>query len=73
MMVTFPSKRMDTDFHVFLSEDDTRVVLQAQDAMLEFSSLFEAMRHLRSLGPGFVVIHDEDNQSSNRIPFALLR
>ncbi len=63
---------MATDFHVFMSIDRTavRVEKDGVDAEMEFPSLHEATRHLRTTATGFVVIHDIDDRSANRIPLA---
>ena len=60
---------MTPDFHVFMfaEHDGVRVEKDGGDEM-EFPSLQEATRHLRSNSTGFVVIHDIDNRGSNRIP-----
>jgi hypothetical protein len=63
---------MSTDYHVFLSADDCPVTVEQDgDAeTMEFPSLSDATRHLRSISTGYVVIHDRDMRSSNRIPLA---
>ncbi|HEY3897455.1 MAG TPA: hypothetical protein VGM54_02520 [Chthoniobacter sp.] len=64
---------MNSEYHVFLTADDCPVIVE-QDGVaeaIEFPSLSDATRHLRSTGSGFVVIHDRDMRSSNRIPLAL--
>jgi hypothetical protein len=64
---------MPSDFHVFLSADGCPVIVEQDgvDVTMEFPSLFDATRHLRTQGQGFVVIHDRDVISANRIPLAL--
>jgi hypothetical protein len=63
---------MAPDFHVFLPADNrpVRVEQEGIEAKMEFATLGEATRHLRDRGTGFVVIHDQDEQSANRIPLA---
>ncbi len=63
---------MTSDFHVFMSfeRNAVRVEKEGDDDGMEFPSLHEATRHLRNSGGGFVVIHDIDNRSTNRIPLA---
>jgi hypothetical protein len=61
---------MASDFHIFVSSGD-RVFTVRQEGTAGsrvFSSLAEATRHLREHSLGFVVIHDEEGNSANRIP-----
>jgi hypothetical protein len=64
---------MSSDFHVFLVADDRSVLVEQEgvDGKTEFASLSDATRHLRNRGGGFVVIHDDESQSANRIPLSL--
>jgi hypothetical protein len=64
---------MNPDYHLFLIADDCPVTVEQEGIAeaMEFPSLSDATRHLRSVGSGYVVIHDRDMRSSNRIPLAL--
>jgi hypothetical protein len=65
---------MNPDYHLFLTADDDCPVTVEQEGgaePLEFPSLSDATRHLRNISTGYVVIHDRDMRSSNRIPLAL--
>lgn len=63
---------MTPDFHVFMFPDHNgvRVERDGGNEEMEFPSLHEATRHLRSNSTGFVVIHDIDDRGTNRIPLA---
>lgn len=63
---------MDSDFHIFLRNDGSGVTVEhhGADTKVEFPSLFDATRQLRGGSTGFVVIHDWDSSSANRIPLA---
>ena len=62
------------DFHIFAFDLERRFRLKGMggEPDQEFSSLFEAARHARTIAgavDGFVVINNEFGKSSNRIPF----
>ena len=64
---------MTADFHIFPSGDDTEFTIRQVGLSGErvFPSLGAATRHLRDFtkgSTGFVVIHDETDDSTNRIP-----
>jgi hypothetical protein len=63
------------EFHIIASGADTCFTVQESEASpgREFSSLFEAARHARTMSnnAGFVVIYDESANYINRIPFSI--
>ena len=62
--------KMIADFHIFVSACDRVFTIRQEGAegSRDFTSLSEATRHLRNHSSGFVVIHDADGKSINRIP-----
>jgi len=66
---------MIEDFHVIASACETRFTTQGEAGLVEFSSLFEAARHVRassSSHSAFVVINNEHGKTMSRIPFYFL-
>jgi hypothetical protein len=61
---------MSADYHVFLAADECSVIVEQEGLAeaMEFPTLSDATRHLRSISTGYVIIHDRDMRSSNRIP-----
>ena len=69
---------MKREFHIFASRMEGRFVMKSvgEGYPREFTSLFEAARHARTLPDcegGLVIIYDEEGKAVNRIPFQRLQ
>lgn len=63
---------MNEESHIIASACETHFTVKGDDGQVEFSSLVEAARHVRTSSKsqnGFVVINDEYGKAMSRIPF----